>query len=167
MSTLAGTLSVTLLNLACAAGSIITGQLTDHFQLTTIVLLLSFGSAVTVLTLWGWAISAPILYVFSLSYGVLAGGWSAHWTRCSTEVQRDAQKTELGVLIGLFGAGRGIGAVISGPVSERLLQYSFEQSGLSGAYGTKYGILVVFTGVTALLGSLEWALRFHTRQASG
>lgn len=77
------------------------------------------------------------------------------------EVQRDAIEAEAGVMIGMMAAGRGVGAVRSGPVSESLLGYG--SWNLRGAYGTEYGILIVFTGITALLGGfgcLSW-LRFR------
>ena len=53
--------------------------------------------------------------------------------------------------MGLMAAGRGVGAVVSGPISENLLQ---SQSGWDAgfAYGTSYGVLIVFSGVTAMFG---------------
>ena len=99
--------------------------------------------------------------MFALSYGLTAGGWSATYTRCSTEIQNDTKSMELGILLSLFGAARGIGLVISGPLSESLLNYSLSFSELEGAYGTSYGILIVFTGVTAMFGCLGSLLRLR------
>jgi hypothetical protein len=52
--------------------------------------------------------------------------------------------------MGIFSAGRGIGAVLSGPISENLLGCGgFATDGLKIGYGTSYGVLTVFTGVSA------------------
>lgn len=60
----------------------------------------------------------------------------------------------MGILMGLFSAGRGIGAVVSGPVSEVLLKRGGWEGGVAG-YGGLYGGVIVWTGVSALAG-LVW-----------
>jgi hypothetical protein len=51
----------------------------------------------------------------------------------------------------MFNAGRGVGALLSGPVSEVLIGYGgFE--GARGAYYGVYGAVIVFTGGSALDG---------------
>lgn len=137
-----------------------TGMATDRFHLSTVLLISGLVSTLAVFAIWSFASSAPILYIFSIVYGLSAGGYSATWTRCSTEVHHGAKRTEVGVLIGLFGAGRGVGSLISGPISEKLLKLDLWNGELHGAYGTGFGILIVFTGVTAILGGLGWTLRF-------
>ncbi|KAK8008615.1 hypothetical protein PG991_011166 [Apiospora marii] len=49
-------------------------------------------------------------------------------------------------------AGRGIGNVVSGPLSEGLLDGLPWLGQAAGGYGSGYGGLIVFTGVTAILG---------------
>lgn len=61
---------------------------------------------------------------------------------------------EAGVVIGMMAATRGVGAVVSGPLSEELLKFRPWEGRLAGAYGTQYGILILFTGITAILGGL-------------
>lgn len=95
--------------------------------------------------------SKTLLYLFALFYGVFAGGYTATWTGCLAEVQRDSRDAEAGVFLGMMAATRGVGAILSGPISEELLKFSLKES-LVGAYGTKYGVLVLFTGITAVLG---------------
>jgi len=59
--------------------------------------------------------------------------------------------------MGLFAAGRGIGAVLSGPVSEVLLRNDHLGAGGEQArfgYQTEYGVVIVFTGVSAVFGLL-------------
>lgn len=74
------------------------------------------------------------------------------------EVQRVSADAKMGTLMGLFAAGRGVGAVLSGPISELLLsktpQVRDNEDGWGFGYGTKYGVLIVFTGASALFGLL-------------
>lgn len=74
------------------------------------------------------------------------------------EVRRSGdQRAGMGQLMGVFAAGRGIGAVLSGPISEVLLR-AVNGRGLGGldgegfGYGSRFGALIVFTGVSALCG---------------
>ena len=65
------------------------------------------------------------------------------------ELRRSAPGADLGSIIGLLSAGRGIGNVVCGPLSELLLQDAKQHSNPKFAYNSSYGSLVVFTGVTA------------------
>ena len=96
--------------------------------------------------------SKTVLYIFALAYGTFAGGYAATWTGCLAEVQRDSRDAEAGVFLGMMAATRGIGAIVSGPVSEELLKFRLGGEALVGAYGSKYGVVVLFTGITAVLG---------------
>lgn len=59
----------------------------------------------------------------------------------------------MGVLMGVFAAGRGIGAVASGPISEVLMG---RRIGLHAGYGSQYGVMILFTGLSALAGGVGW-----------
>jgi len=48
--------------------------------------------------------------------------------------------------------GRSVGNVVSGPVSEALVRAG--RVGFEGVYGSQYGPLVIFTGVSAALGGV-------------
>ena len=63
---------------------------------------------------------------------------------------------DVGTLLGLLSAGRGIGAVVSGPLSEALLKGNPWEGQLGLAYGSGYGSLIVFTGVTATVGGVSF-----------
>lgn len=78
---------------------------------------------------------------------------------------RFGREAKMGTLMGLFAAGRGVGAVLSGPISEVLLDKTRawgNDNELFG-YGTKYRVLIVFTGVSALCGLVV----FSARKAKG
>lgn len=44
------------------------------------------------------------------------------FTGCNREVQKRAPHAKTGLLMGTWAGGRGIGAIASGPISERLLE---------------------------------------------
>ena len=60
------------------------------------------------------------------------------------------------MIFGLLAAGRGIGSVLSGQLSEALLQGKPWAGEASSGYGTGYGSLIVFTGLSAALGGVGW-----------
>lgn len=152
---------------------IFTGFLIDRYHISTILLISSLGSAISVLFVWGFAVSQPVLFIFAFAYGVFAGGYASTWTGCAADIRKETGRGEIAIIVGTMAAGRGFGCVISGPVSEKLL-HSKNWVGLSlGVYGTRYGNLILFTGVTVLLGSLgsigrlkRWTLK-HLEDESG
>lgn len=62
------------------------------------------------------------------------------------------------LVFGALAAGRGVGNMISGPLSGALMERSPWEGKAGFGYGSGYGVLIVFTGVTALLGgsSFVW-----------
>ena len=67
-------------------------------------------------------------------------------------VQQKVRGTDAGLVLGFLSAGRGVGNVVSGPISGALL--------LGGAmgrwgYSSEYGPLIVFTGVTVFCGGVS------------
>ena len=56
------------------------------------------------------------------------------------------------MIFSFFSLGRGVGNVISGPVSEALIKAG--DVGGAGMYGTQYGSLVLFTGLSAAFGGV-------------
>ncbi|KAG7006412.1 hypothetical protein G7Y79_00015g040020 [Physcia stellaris] len=102
------------------------------------------------------AASLPLLCIFSLVYGLFAGGFTSTWTGVIREVQKRERGAEAGLVFGLLSAGRGVGSVLSGPLSEALLKDK-PWAGKAGlGYGTGYGGLIVFTGISAILGGFGW-----------
>lgn len=73
------------------------------------------------------------------------------------DVKKKAPGAEHGLVFGLLAAGRGIGCVTSGPLSDALLNgQPWTTEGIGAAYGTGYGPLIVFTGGTALFGGIGY-----------
>lgn len=168
------TMLVSLFNATSTFGGIALGMLCDRFAVNNILLLSSVGSALSVFLLWGMASSSrldsshaglALLTLFSISYGFFAGGFSSTWSGVITQIKRDSSPSlETGLVFGLLAGGRGIGNVISGPLSTMLLR----QGSVSDLYGhfagtgyaTQFGPLIIFTGVTAFFGAWSWMWRY-------
>jgi MFS family permease len=143
-------LLLAFLNGSSIAGAIVMGHLCDLFPVTFIIALSTLSASLSVFLLWGLSSSLPSLLLFASLYGLSAGGFSAIWTGMMRAVQRADPLATLATLMGLFSAGRGIGAVLSGPLSELLLAAE-PLRGAPAAYASPYGPLILFTGVSALL----------------
>lgn len=160
----AGTLGVSLLNVASVLGMILIGALTDRYHISTVLLISALGSSFSVFFLWGLAVTEIPLYAFVLIYGVFAGGYTSTWTGCASEVRQQTPGTDVAVLMGIMAFGRGFGCISSGPLSEKLLNLGLRQGvNNGGAYRTEYANLVAFTGITALLSGLGLITRFRKR----
>ena len=157
-SSIAGTLMVTLCNSTSVLGAISVGSLIDRLHVTNVILISTIGASMSVFLLWGLAASLPVLCIFSLTYGLFAGGFSSTWPGIVKEVQKREAGVEAGTVLGLLSAGRGIGSVACGPLSEALLN---DKSSIhtSIGYATGYRALITFTGVSAVLGGISWVER--------
>ncbi|KAF5863180.1 hypothetical protein ETB97_010525 [Aspergillus alliaceus] len=168
LSNTTGTLLVALFNATSVVGGIVLGALCDRFAVTNIILLSSVGSALSVLLFWGLSTSASLSYpeaaiglltTFSITYGFFAGGFSSTWSGVLTQIKQEMPTLETGLVFGLLAGGRGVGNVISGPLSTALM----EKGSLGGSgtgYSTEYGALILFTGITAILGAWSWIWRY-------
>ena len=97
-----------------------------------------------------------MLYIFAFLYGMTAGGFAATWSGCTNPIRRAYPAVETGMIIAVFSAGKGIGAVISGPLSGILIRSDTWKSHAGYAYGSGYGYLIVFSGITASFASIGW-----------
>ncbi|KAF8862774.1 putative MFS monocarboxylate transporter [Acephala macrosclerotiorum] len=156
-----GALLVALLNLFSTLGSFAFGALCDRFPVTTVITISTVGATTSVFLLWGFAIELHILIIFTACYGFFAGGFSVIWWGMMKEVKEKCSTAKTGPLMGCFAAGRGLGAILGGLLSGPLLR----QGRLNGRMGsgTEYGVLIIFTGVSAAFGVLCWIPRLVER----
>ena len=70
-------------------------------------------------------------------------------------------EVETAVIMGTMAAGRGFGCFAGGPISEAILKLPRLHG--KGVWGTKYAWLVIFVGLTMLLGRFGLFGRFGTR----
>ena len=140
-----------LVSLSTVFGLLFLTTLSDHsVSAYAIVTISTTGSALASILLWGLAASSLAQLVsFALVYGFFAGGFTAVYAATAKELRRVMSAREnlagadIGAIYGLLGVGRGLGNVICGPLSDVLLR------GSTGNYGSGFGPLVIFTGVTA------------------
>ena len=159
---LTGTLVLSLFNACSVVGSSLLGFCNDHAHISTIILVSSLGSVLSVFMLWGFAMHLPLLILFAVAYGFFAGGYSSTWSGVSRELQRQNPRLETGLMYGLLAGGRGLGFVISGPVSSALLHTRWEH--VKWAYGSQYGPVIVCTGFSAILGGWGAGVRLLRRR---
>lgn len=151
------TLTIILLNGAGCVGNISMGLLVDKLHFTTCVLISTVGTAIAVFCLWGLSTNLGTLYVFCLAYGLFAACWASTWPGIVREVVKKQESADSGMVFASLTLGKGIGNLVSGPLSQALLRASWK--GAARGYGSGYGTLIVFTGVTAVVGGCSFAAR--------
>jgi MFS family permease len=145
-------LTIIIFNIASVFGCIAMGNLVDRCHVTTCILISTIGSTLSVFLLWGFSTSIAPLLCFCFAYGLTAGSFSSTWPGIMVRLKREERSTDGSMVFAALSAGRGIGNVLSGPVSEALVRAG--EVGKEGLYATEYGPLVLFTGVSAALGSV-------------
>jgi MFS family permease len=163
-SPLVSSLLLSALNTASVPGVIFLSSLCDKTHVTNVILISTLGSAISVFLFWGLSTSLPLIAIFAVSYGFFAGGFTSTYAGTVKSLKEEAPRSELGSIFGLLSLGRGIGNVACGPLSELLLNKGRIGSGLNTnvhgfAYESTYGVLIVFTGVTAAMGMCGWIAR--------
>ncbi|KAL5335181.1 major facilitator superfamily domain-containing protein [Aspergillus crustosus] len=105
-----------------------------------------------------------LLILFSITFGFFAGGYSATWGGMLKQMERESHErneaVDPGMLYGLLNGVRGIGYASGGFASVALLTAGGDMIsgsqrwgyGYGYGYETSYGPLIVFTGVSSLLG---------------
>jgi MFS family permease len=156
-SSIQSTVTVMLLNGAGFVGSLCMGTATDKYNVVHCLLVSAIGSAVAAFLLWGLATSLAPLYVFCLVYGAFAGCQSSAWSAIVRDTQERRRGADSGMVWACLSAGKGVGNLCSGPLSEALLHAGNWSAG--SAYGSGYGALIAFTGTTALFGGWSYVAK--------
>lgn len=146
-------LTLILINVATVLGCIVMGWIVDRCHVTTCILISTVGSTLSVFLLWGFSSQLSRLLAFCFIYGLFAGCFTTTYPGIMKAVDRSQQATDTTMVYAILGAGRGIGYVACGPVSEALI--SAGEVGRTGVYGSQYGPLVIFTGISAALGGVS------------
>ena len=152
--------TLTAMNAANILGCLVMGYLGKSIHPYNLFLIASAGSAVSVFWLFGFALQPGLLYAFAVTYGFFAGSWSVNWAGAIVDLQKHlkGQRTDTGIIYGLFLFARGLGSIVSGPLSSALIGKSLSK-GLT-IYATPYGSVVTVTGVTAAVGGLCFLAKF-------
>ncbi|KAL8785270.1 MAG: hypothetical protein Q9213_003474 [Squamulea squamosa] len=161
LSPLSAVLSVSFLNISTTIGLILMGYLTDRYHVSNVLLLSAIVSSLSVFLIWSFATNDAVLYLFAITFGIFAGGYTASWAGAAGELRKQNPGAEVAVIMGTMAAGRGVGCFVMGPISEVLLR--MPRWHVSGVYGTKFGTLILFTGFTSLLACMPAKSIFRDR----
>lgn len=146
-----GPLALCLLNIAACGGYLLQGMLVDRFHVSIPIMIATLGSVIAIFVFWGLTASEPMLYVFAITWGLSGGGFAATWSGCAKAMRNTCAHLDTGLVISLMCTGKGIASLIAGPISEQLLKAG-NWDNADFAYGTQYGAIIVFAGITAMLG---------------
>ena len=104
-----------------------------------------------------------LLVLFAIIYGFFAGGYSATWGGVIKEMEKEAaernEAIDTGIVYGLLNGARGVGYVSGGLVGVQLLKAGSEKMVGRFGYGTPYGPLILYTGLSTSLGGWSMALK--------
>jgi MFS family permease len=164
LSSILSTVMIALFNVPGIISCTLFGYICDksRFSAATNTQISTLCSALCVFFLWGLKSNQVpgLLIAFSICYGFFAGGYSSTWGGWIKEFENEAsdnnEAINTGMLYGLMNGARGIGYVVGGLVGVELLKVGSVGSSTRWAYGTKFGAIIVFTGVCSLFGG--WAI---------
>ncbi|KAF7548522.1 hypothetical protein G7046_g8650 [Stylonectria norvegica] len=153
---LSGTMGALVLachNSATVMGQVSFGYLSDRVNNVLILAFISsIVSSIAAFAIWGFARSLATLIVFSLVYGWFAGAFVVLWPKFGSILSEDPQP-----VYSIMGFGKGIGSIVTGPITAQLLTGS-----VTSGYGLgKYQPLILYLGSFMLcssLGILGWPL---------
>ena len=164
LSQTSGTLLLTLFNVPGIVSSSFFGYLSDkkRFSLSaaTTSSMSAISSGLSAFLLWGFTSQGDLvlLIFFSMIFGFFAGGYSGTWGGIINDLEQEAananEAIDSGMVYGLLNGARGIGYVTGGLASVPLLKASSFTASSRYAYGTSYGPLIIFTGLSTILGAL-------------
>ena len=148
-----GPLALALYSVSTFGGCLLLGGLVDHFHVCTVILLSTLGQLIAIFVFWGLTNGQALLYIFAIVYGIFGGAFVATWPGASLAIRRAIPGcyVDTGFVLSLFTMGKGLGSVVSGPISTALLQSGWHVNAKL-AYGSEFGGMIVFTGVSAALG---------------
>jgi predicted MFS family arabinose efflux permease len=173
LSQASATLMLTLFNVPGILASSFLGFLSDNkfvkLSAATVTVISAFPSAIAAFVLWGLTSqgSSALLESFSIIFGFFSSGYSATWGGVINELEHEAtvrnEAIDTGLLYGMLNGARGIGYVGGGLAAVPLLQIKTIAAGYptNFAYGTSYGPLIIFTGLSSAFGGCgllwKWA----------
>lgn len=172
LSQTSATLLLTIFNIPGIIASSFFGYLSDNRRLSlaasTVTSIPALGAGLAAFLFWGLTSqgSMALLVLFSITFGFFAGGYSGTWGSILNELEREAaghnEAVDMGMMYGLLNGARGIGYVSGGLAGVPLLKVGSGSPLGSFGYGTTYGPLIVFTGLSSVLGG--WAVLWRWRK---
>jgi MFS family permease len=157
-------LTLILINISTMISSIIMGFLVDKLNVMTCIFISAVGTTASVLLVWGLSENLSVIYVFCVLYGIFAGCWTSTWPGIMREISQRSEDAGFGyidpmIVYGHLCIGRGIGNIISGPLSDAIIRSQPWQGQTIGGYGSGYGVLIIYVGLTSLISGMNFVWR--------
>ncbi|PSR71729.1 hypothetical protein PHLCEN_2v12377 [Hermanssonia centrifuga] len=107
------------------------GILSDRFSPWLLASATLALTSLSTFVLWGvLSYSLAGVLAYGIAYGCLAGGWSSLWTGFVRPIAKDDPSLSTSIF-GIFMLSRGVGNILSTPVSTALQRVQFSQSTVS------------------------------------
>ncbi|KAK5702465.1 hypothetical protein LTR17_022298 [Elasticomyces elasticus] len=155
-----GSIALALYSISTCCGCLLLGNLVDRFHVSTVILLATLAQLVAIFVFWGLTNGQAMLYLFAIIYGVFGGAAFVTWPGCAWAIRNAIPSchVDMAFVLSLLTAGKGLGSVIGGPIGIALMNAGWQGEGGS-AYSSDFAAVIVFTGVSSLLGGLAWVGR--------
>ncbi|KAK5111998.1 hypothetical protein LTR62_004532 [Meristemomyces frigidus] len=142
------------------------GLLSDklHVSSSTNTMISAAGSAICVFLLWGLKSNTitGLLISFAIGFGFFASAYSSTWGGWINDMEKEAadhnEAINSGMVYGFMNGARGLGYIAGGLSGVGLLNFGALSSSKEWAFGTQYGALILFTGISSAVGgwSVLW-----------
>ncbi|KII90805.1 hypothetical protein PLICRDRAFT_39395 [Plicaturopsis crispa FD-325 SS-3] len=160
-------LTLAILNGVSVFGGLFTGLMSDKFSVWILALFTVLGTSLVTFVLWGvFSHSFAGLLLFSVFYGIFAGGWTSLWTGFVKPLARDDPRLST-TLLGYMMLSRGVGNILSTPISTSLSRFKVWQT--SGGYavgGGRFENMIIYAGTcfagAAIVASINIGLGADT-----
>lgn len=157
-----GPVAISLLNLAIGVGFVVQGQLGDRLPASLSIAMTTIGGMTSVFVLWGLATNEATLYAFAISWGLTGASFPASWVASVNDMRRTSPGLDTTLVITAMNFTKGLGSIVSGPIATALMSAT-PWTDLGFAYGTEYGLLIMFTGVGVTFGGAGCVARLFIR----
>ncbi|KAK7048707.1 major facilitator superfamily domain-containing protein [Favolaschia claudopus] len=173
-STSNSALTLAMLNAAAVVGRISMGILADKFNPWVLALSTLFSTSIATFILWGvLSRSFAALLAFGIVYGSIAGGWSSLYTGFVRPLAHDDPAMST-TLYGYLLLSRGIGNIVSTPISSRLyaqahnVTRSHDSTGFDVGQG-RFENMIIYVGTcfAGAAGVAALGLALDVRKARG
>ncbi|KAJ5397584.1 monocarboxylate transporter [Penicillium cosmopolitanum] len=174
LSQTSGTLMLALFNAPGIIASAFFGWLSDNKKIPLSAQAVSaippICSALSAFFFWGLTSKGAIglLIIFSMTFGFFSGGYSATWGGMLKQIERESvernEAVDPGMLYGLLNGVRGVGYASGGIAGMGLLKAGTIVTSQRFAFGSSYGPLILFTGLSSLIGGWVVLWRWNPKR---
>ncbi|CAE6482851.1 unnamed protein product [Rhizoctonia solani] len=140
-------LALALLNGTSVISRVVLGHLSDIFNPWVLTILTLAATSVATFVLWGALVTTiGTLCAYSILFGALAGGFSSLWTGFVRPIAKD-DTTAATSMLGMLMLSRGLGNVLSTPISSVLISGTMRDYARSGLQsGSRWANLIIYVG---------------------